>query len=378
MRKNQTPNQRKRRRIVAAILIAVLLVFLMGAVLVLRCLTFDDSGAHVIDRYGVLAQEQESDSQLSAGSGSAQDEGAAEAEPEQIEEPEKETAAETRAVLLTADAVTDADVRSTLKTLAENKVLDTVVVNIKDSDGKLYLPCDTDLVDTEDWTDNADALAGAIGELQNAGLQVVGRICCLHDQKATEQQSDLAIQYINGGTWLDYDNTRWLDPTDSDAVQYLCDIARSAVNVGCDALVLDDFTFPPRGHLDRAEFDETPADQASVLLDALQQIQQAVGSASVGLMASDIDALTALSENGEEDGIAVGDVGQLLDAAKFLAVPLQEESADGVAAMTEVLHAAALQANALPIFDDPTAWKDYSGSAVLDASGNSSLLSKLS
>ncbi len=364
MNSNHNPNQSRIRRTVAAVLIVAVLVAAVGVFLVARCLSFDENGAHVIDRYGVLAQE----AQQLEGEGNAEPEQPQEEAPVEQPEPEPEEP-DSRIVMLAAGAV--AEEQDRILELAENGALDTVVVNIKDGEGNLNISVDTREIDEVEYLvdSGADALEETIAALKDAGVHVIGRIYCLHDAQATKYNSDLAIQFERGGTWLDYDNTRWLDPTNDDTVEYLCDIAESAVEVGCDELMLADFTFPPRGHLDRAEFDRYPDDQASVLLDALEEIQHAAGDAAVSLTADSLSDLTDLSANGEEDGIPVGDAGALLEAADRLFVPVN--SADEAETLLETVQELSETAVVVPVFRSSDAWLAYDGDAVLDGTADS-------
>lgn len=358
MNSNHNPNQSRIRRTVAAVLIAAALVVGVGVFLVARCLSFDEDGAHVIDRYGVLAQESQQDTQQPAAD---EPDGQPEDEPE--DEPEE---AYSRMIVLAADEAAQQAER--VSALAQRGALDTVIVDIKDADGALRLAVDTgELDDAEQLVDgDADALAAAIAGWRDAGTHVIGRIYCLHDAQATRRNSDLAIQFERGGTWLDYDNTRWLDPTNGDAVDYLCDIAASAVEAGCGELLLADFTFPPRGHLDRADFDRDPDDQASVLLDALEEIRRAADGVPVSLTADTLSGLTELSVNGAEDGIPAGDTAALLAAAERLFVP-----ADGADSARELLDAArAEEWTLVPLLTDGDAWLSFEGAAALDGAGD--------
>ncbi len=371
---NRNRNQIRIRRTVVAVLIVAALIAVVGVILVSRCLSFDENGAHVIDRYGVLAEEQgQTRPELTAGSAETP------AEPEPAEpEPEKEpeTAPQpqvkyTRALMLAASSAAEEGTRARLLKLAEQGVQDTVIVNIKDSEGNLNLPVETDVVDgVSDFTEgDADGLKSTIAALRDAGVHVVGRIYCFHDRRAASRNSDLAIQFERGGSWLDYDNTRWLDPTNGDALAYLDDVARAAVQAGCDEIVLADFTFPPRGHLDRADFADWPDTQAEALAAALKDIQGAVGDVPVSLTADSLGALTALSPSGSEDGISVGEIGALLGAAHRLFVPV--ETAEEAASAIQQLREAASNPAVVPVFSGSSLWSTYNGDAALNGVSDS-------
>lgn len=343
-------NTKRKRRIAVAVLI-VLLVVVMGVYLVSSMIVIDENGAHVVDKYGVLEEIQQ--------------------EQEAVTEPAEEEASalsassepDMRAVILSTSALCDDGIRGELIELAQAGKVNTVIVDIKDEDGELAIAVDTTELDSDELTDaSADAMARAIGQLREADIHVVGRLHCLHDDTTARRASALAISYYRGGTWTDYDNTRWLDPTSSNAVNYLCDVAKAAVSAGCDELALAELTFPPRGHLDRAEFAYEPSDQASVLKNVLQSIQ-AAGDVPVSLSADDADELLTLSESGVEDGIETGDIGAYLRTAHC--IYLWADSAEDAQQLTDEIHALAEDTLVVPIFVDGTAWLDYDGAAVL-------------
>ncbi|MCD8355736.1 MAG: putative glycoside hydrolase [Clostridia bacterium] len=364
MNNNRKHNHSRIRRMVAAVLVVAIAVVFVGVVLVFQCLSFDEDGAHVVDRYGVLAMEE---------GDRLEDTGSTE-EPQESKEPDAQPAEETvttRAAMLSAASIADADTTQQLIQLANDGTLDTVIVNIKDSSGYLNISVDTNAVENVEYiTENdADALETAIGTLHDAGVYVIGRIYCMHDQQATAQNADLAMQFEGGGTWLDYDNTRWLDITNRDAVDYISDIAESAVETGCDEILLDEFTFPMRGHLDRIDFADYPSEQAEILQDALRDIQKAVGDeVPVSLTADSISALTDLSDSATEDGIPAGDVAELLTAASRILVPA--DSADEAAQAVDEIRQIAAEAVVLPVLDSIQEWMEYDGDAVLRAVDN--------
>lgn len=363
MNDNRKHNHSSIRRVVAAVLIVAAAVALVGVVLVFQCLSFDENGAHVIDRYGILAMEAAENQNNEISSEHAE-------QPSQhpAEQPEP-TQDSIHAAMLSADAVADSDTMQLLQQLAQQGMLDTIVVNIKDSDGYLNIHVDTNAIDNvEDITENsADQLEQAITTLRDAGVHVIGRIFCMHDQQATALNETLAMQYDGGGTWLDYDNTNWLDVTNRDTIEYLSDIAKSAVDAGCDEILLDEFTFPMRGHIDRIDFDDTPHEQADVLLDSLQKIQQEVG-VPVSLTADTLSALTDLSYSAAEDGFPAGDVEALLAAADRIFAPV--DSTDDVEQVVAQIQELASDAVVIPVLDSVSEWMAYKGDVVLRAVQN--------
>ena len=124
---------------------------------------------------------------------------------------------------------------------------------------------------------------------------------------------------------------------------------------------------PARGHIDRIDFDDTPQEQAEVLLDALQEIQEKA-EVPVSLTADTISALTDLSDSATEDGFPAGDVEQLLTTADRIFVPAG--SAEDAAQAVAQLQQTAPEAVVIPILDSTSAWMAYEGDAVLRAVDN--------
>ncbi len=353
-------HSRIRRTVAAALIVAALVVF-VGVFLVFQCLSFDENGAHVVDRYGILAMEQNANQPKKTAAGS----GSGSAQPAKTVK--KSSSKTLRGAMLSATNLADADTAEQLIQLAEAGKLNTVIVNIKDDEGKLNLPVETDAVsDVEDLQEkNAKKLAQTIKKLNKNGVHVVGRIYCFQDEAASKQNSDLSMQYQNGGRWSDYNSAHWLDPTNPDVVTYLCDIAQSAVDAGCDEILLDSFTFPLRGHIDRIAFTDEPESQSAALLAVMQDMQDTVGDkVGISLTASDASELVTQSETAAEDGIDLGSVKKLLNTASRVYVPVGSGSAKTAIAAVQKT---ASKAQVVPIFTRMTDWSEYTDDAVINA-----------
>lgn len=361
MNHNSKHSHSRIRRTVAAVLIVAALVVFVGVFLVFQCLSFDENGAHVIDRYGILAMEQNANQPKKTAAGS----GSGSAQP--VKTSKKTSGKALRGAMLSATDLSDADTAEQLIQLAEAGKLNTVIVNIKDDEGELNIPVETDMVsDVEDLqAKKAEKLAQNMRKLSKNGVHVVGRVYCFQDEAASKQNSDLSMAYQNGGRWSDYNSEHWLDPTNPDVVTYLCDIAQSAVDAGCDEILLDEFSFPLRGHIDRIEFFNEPDSQAAALLDVMQEIQNTVGdSVSVSLTASDASELIAQSETAAEDGVKLGSVKKLLTTAHRVYAPVGSDDAKSV---IDSVQKTAPKAQVVPIFTRMTDWTEYTEDAVVNA-----------
>ncbi len=362
MRKPKANNRNERRKTGRLVVIILLAVVLMSAFLVFRCLTFDENGAHVIDRYGVLAAEGSSAglvdySQYANGSGASAatddaDSGKQEKKTTKKTQTSGTTASSLRAMTVSAEElVNDDTVYQQLLSLKAQGTLNAIIVDLKTSDGWLCTEVTTSAVDTSAVTaEYADGFSTRVAQMKKAGLRVIGRITCFRDDMATRQNSNLSCWYSSVGTnWLDENNHRWLDPTNSTAVQYLADIVTAGVSSGCDELVLDEFCFPT-GQTDLISFAQ-PQEFRVALQTDLQQLLRAAGSVPVSLW-MDTDVTTA-AEQGQDLSVLYASFSRVFttDASELAA------QSDG-------------GAKAVTVYTDRTVWSSATGAAVYDANGN--------
>lgn len=357
-------NQRQRNRRLTAVLIAVFLVLvvIMSAFLVLRCLEFDENGAHVIDRYGVLEAEGSASGLVDYsryGSGYSAEDDSEEEEKKDDSSYKKETAANTasslRAITVSAQDLTyDDDYKDQILSLKAQGVIDTVIVDLKDSEGNLSEQITTSALDaTTVQTVYSDEFPQAIADLKAGGCKVIGRVYAFLDNTATRQNSDLSCWYGAAGTnWLDANNNRWLDPTDSMSVQYICDIVSKGVEIGCDEILLADLCFP-QGSTDLISFDNETSDYSAVINNAYEQIVTAANGAPVGIY---------VDQDADTRAIIGVDLSTLGTSVSRIMAPYSMAETDGaLASLSDLI---------CDWYTDRDTWSATQDSAVYDSNGD--------
>lgn len=377
MRNPRRNNRRKNRLTGLVVVIILVVVVLMSAFLVLRCLTFDENGAHVRDRYGILAAEGSRSglvdySRYATGSAPTVidgDETLPADNEEQEEQPQSllDTPGEIRAIVVEPKDLTyDDDYLNQVLSLASSGTLDTVIVDLKDNQGYLTTQISTTAVDpTTVQTVYSDEFPDAIAQLKSAGVRVIGRIYAFRDNMATRQNNDLSCWYASASTnWLDAEDNRWLDPTDPEVVQYLCDIVTKGVEIGCDEFLLAQFCFP-EGATELISYDN-PGNTETVIQNDLTKIKEAAGDVPVSLYL----------ERPMEDRTAVGQNLKVLEEMvyRLVASPLsiQGTEDDGsIATMKEAIaeHAGS-DGKVIPVYSNRDNWSASTGTAIYDPQGD--------
>lgn len=372
----RNPRNKKRKLTVLLTVIILVLAVLMSAFLVLRCLEFDENGAHINDRYGVLAMEGSSGlvdySQFTSNdkgddkktkSNKKADSGEQEKSPVFADEQPEDI----RAIVIEAEDLTyDDDYMNQVLNLASQNMIDTVIVDLKDGEGNLNVQISTPVLDTTSiHTVFSDEFPDAVQQLKSAGIRVIGRISSFHDNAAPRTNNSLSCWYGAADTnWLDANNDRWLDPTDPQAVQYLCDIAAKGVEIGCDEILLKDFRFPS-GATDLIAFDSS-AEWTTVIQEDFAKVKQAAGAVPVGLyIDSSVDDCKDVGQ----------DLEQLYpDAYRIVATlsTVGEENDSTVQTIREMLAGVSKsEGNKLtPLYETRDIWKDSSGAAIYEPYGD--------
>lgn len=366
-------NRKVRLGLLIALIVLVVLAIILGMT-VSSMLTFDDTGAHVIDKYGILAAESGSGSGGSAEAPAAGDEvdGSA-VVPDEEEEEEPEDSNAIRAVTVSAKSLaTDSKYQAQLLSLIEKGTIDTVIVDLKTINGYITCDCTTDAVNLGSIkTSYAVNMDAAVKSLKDAGARMIGRIYCFMDNHATKTNHALAVQTDNGYVWLDYQNNRWLNPESDEAVQYLCDVITAGAQMGCDEFLLQNFCYPTNGKLDLIGYTASDAEAHSqVLAEDFQRMQQAAGALPVGLYLNSVT---------EEDPLSGVTLAAFYDMAERICLPLAYETEEGIGDVAQQFAAQAGSSDKFtPVFTGSYGWSSVPGTAILNTDASSYAIYDLS
>jgi hypothetical protein len=120
--------------------------------------------------------------------------------------------------------------RKALMDLFENTELNTAVIDIKESEGHVYI--------TEDF----------ISYLKNKGIYTIARIVVFRDNTMPRKNPGLAVKNPDGTIWTDKNKITWLDPYNKDVWDYNLQIAQRAATIGFDEIQFDYIRFPTDGN----------------------------------------------------------------------------------------------------------------------------------
>ncbi|MDO8802977.1 MAG: putative glycoside hydrolase [Elusimicrobiota bacterium] len=127
-------------------------------------------------------------------------------------------------------------------------VINTVVIAVKETDGRVYIP-------GVEKAHKYGSYLGAISEpeammkdFKGAGLYTVARIVTFKDKVLPKVRPDLAVKTPAGVPWRSRNGSTWLDPYSREVWDYTLDIAEQCAKLGFEEIQFDYIRYPSEGN----------------------------------------------------------------------------------------------------------------------------------
>jgi len=120
--------------------------------------------------------------------------------------------------------------------------MNSIVLDVKDYDGKITFPSHVSLASESGLTKNApmESFTNAVHLAHAKGLKVIARISCFHDEAMAKAHPGMAVRGVSGHVY----HNGWLDPRSEMAQGYILDLVKEAIANGADEIQLDYVRYP--------------------------------------------------------------------------------------------------------------------------------------
>lgn len=161
------------------------------------------------------------------------------------------TPPEVKAVYMTSWTAAEKGLRERIIKLVENTELNSIVIDIKDSTGKISFPmADYKIQQIGSSENRIKDIGDLIKELHNKNIYIIGRISVFQDSYLARKRPDIAVKKNDSvSVWKDYKGISWLDTCSKEVWEYTIAIAREAEAMGFDELNFDYVRFPSDGNI---------------------------------------------------------------------------------------------------------------------------------
>ncbi len=201
----------------------------------------------------------------------------------------------------------------TLDRLAARK-LNAVVLDGKDYMGPITYPTHAKIALETAAADDPPIpdLARAIRFAHARGIRVLIRISCFHDPWTAKRAPRLSVM----GNWGKPFPLGWLDPTNTEAQDYILELANEAINAGADEVQLDYVRFPVQGQGIKSAVLPVAHERSKAMREFVRRVHSVTEAHHIPL-SLDIFGVTATGD--ESDIELLGqDIGVIGDSAEAL------------------------------------------------------------
>jgi len=141
--------------------------------------------------------------------------------------------------------------RDSLVKIIDDTELNAVVIDIKDSTGRVSFDLDDSLIKEIGSVENRiKDISEFINLLHLKNIYVIGRISTFQDPYLTKLKPEWAIKKVSDGTvWKDRKGLSFLDPTNKQVHDYVIAVALDSYDIGFDEINFDYIRYPSDGNI---------------------------------------------------------------------------------------------------------------------------------
>ena len=185
-----------------------------------------------------------------------------------------------------ANKLTDGKYLSEFITKAKNDNKNAIIIPLKNENGNLLYA--SKITEAEKWgtiSKNAVDAKKIAAEIQAAGLIPIARVSAFYDQLASHVKRNNSYGYVskNNATYL-FKNSdtgkseKWLNPYQSVARKYICDIVKEISEMGYKHVLLDNVSFPSMDFNAQVKTDDEGQSKSDVLKQFFKELDSTEAS----------------------------------------------------------------------------------------------------
>ncbi len=153
-----------------------------------------------------------------------------------------------RGIHLTCWSAGSAKSRKELLNKISDSVINTVVIAVKETDGRVYIPGVEKAHKFGSYQGAISDPGAMLKDFKGAGLYTVARIVVFKDTMLPGIRQDLAVKTPGGDLWRSRNGAVWLDPYNREVWDYTLDIAERAAKLGFEEIQFDYIRYPSEGN----------------------------------------------------------------------------------------------------------------------------------
>ena len=139
--------------------------------------------------------------------------------------------------------------------LVDRTELNTMVIDVKNDDGRVVYEMDTTMVSEIGSSKKlVSDMPGLIQKCKEHDIYLIARIVAFKDPFLAENRTDLALHDESGNLFRDSSGLAWVNPYKEEVWEYLLEIAEEAVAIGFDEIQFDYIRFATDSGMKNVDF----------------------------------------------------------------------------------------------------------------------------
>ncbi len=182
-----------------------------------------------------------------------------------------------KAVYVSSWVAGSAKYRDPIIRLIDNTELNSIVIDIKDSTGRIgFQVSDSQLAKEGSPESRIQDIRGLTNLLHQKNIYIIGRVSVFQDPYMTKKRPEWAItRKSDGQVWKDRKGLSFLDPSNKEVWNYVVSIAHDSYNQGFDEINFDYIRYPSDGNIKDINYNiakgGTRADNMEIFFKYLSQ-----------------------------------------------------------------------------------------------------------
>lgn len=152
-----------------------------------------------------------------------------------------------------------------LVSLVEDSELNTMVIDIKDDDGRITYEMDyEDAIAINSPRPYITDIDGLIKKLKEKNIYLIARIVTFKDPILADARPELALKKKDGSVFRDKDGQAWVNPFNHEVWDYLVGVAAQCAKIGFDEVNFDYIRFSTDSGMSSVDFGEDSSAESKI------------------------------------------------------------------------------------------------------------------
>lgn len=212
--------------------------------------------------------------------------------------------------------------RAALDKLMDETELNTMVIDIKEYEGEVYIPGVKQADELKTYVPAIPDAEKYVAHLKSKGIFPVARIVVFKDNRFPRRKPELGVKDASGNLWKDRKGIVWIDPYSKAGWDYNLEVAERALDLGFEEIQFDYIRFPSDGNINNCRYSQrhSSTTSAAALVDFLKEANRRLKPRGA-ILSIDVFGLTTTVQHDMGIGQKIVEMSEWVDYVSPMVYP---------------------------------------------------------